>query len=179
MNDFNMNTLLNKKTAWWQEPMVWLLIILPLSAVIGGALTIWVAANNADSLVSEAHVKEGLAVRQIGHADQLAESLAMAANLNAEPGQLSIQLEGNLATWPGELILTMSHPADSRQDIVLTVGHAGHDRYIANYASIPAGKRLLELTPADRTWRITGTWQAPFTGSTRLLASTQFLSTQP
>lgn len=178
-----MNTILEKKTPWHSEPMVWLLIALPLTAVIASGVTIWLAVKNADSLVNEDYVKEGLAVRQVVDLDRRAAELDARADVHAEPGLLTVRLDGQFATPPERLVLTLVHPAEPSQDQVLLLETSGDREYSTRYAAIPAGKRLLELTPADRAWRITGQWQAPFTGSTRLAAaaglSAQHLSPQP
>lgn len=158
--------------------MVWMLIALPLTAVIASGVTIWLAASNADTLVNEEHVKEGLAVRQVLDRDRRAAELGVSAGLDAEPGRLTVHLAGQFASAPKDLVLTLAHPSDPLQDMVLLLEARGDNTYTANYAAIPAGKRHLELAPADKAWRVTGQWQAPFTGSTRLSASTRFSSTQ-
>jgi hypothetical protein len=183
MMDKPMNATLEPKSRWQAEPMVWLLIALPVTAVIASAVTIWLAAKNADSLVTEKYVKEGLAVRQIADPDLKAAQLGAMAELRANPGELSLRLTGRFATAPQQLVLTLAHPTDPGQDMVLQLAATGDNEYSTRYAAIPAGKRRLELSPTDRAWRITGQWQAPFTGATRLAAparfSTQHSSTQP
>lgn len=171
-----MNTMLEKKTTWRSEPMVWMLIALPLTAVIASGVTIWFAATNADTLVTEEHVKDGLAVSQVLDRDRRAAELGISAGLDAAPGRLTLHLQGRLASAPKSLVLTLSHPSDPLRDMVLLLESSGDSTYSANYAAIPAGKRHLELAPADKAWRITGQWQAPFTGSTRLSASTRLAS---
>lgn len=174
-----MNTILEKKSVWWSEPMVWLIIALPVTAVIASLLTLWVAARNADTLVTDEYVKEGLAVRQVVDRDRKAAALAMNASLTAEPGRLTLRLDGRLDTPPKRLLLTLEHPADPGMDMVLLFEPANATEYVANFAAIPAGKRRLVLEPSDKAWRITGQWQAPFTGSTRLSALRLESSTQP
>lgn len=173
-----MNTMLEKKTTWWSEPMVWMIIALPFSAVVGGALTIWFAVNNADTLVTEEHVKEGFGVRLIVDRERKAAELGIGATLSAEPGRMVVSLEARTGALPKNLVLTLAHPSDPAMDMVVLLEPVGGNDYAAAFATIPPGKRHLELTPGDKTWRITGDWQAPFTGSTRL-SSTQHLSTQP
>lgn len=48
------------KRPWWKEPMVWLVAGLPLSAVIAGLTTVWIAANNADTPLTDQYRKEGM-----------------------------------------------------------------------------------------------------------------------
>ncbi len=35
----------------WRNPMVWLVVALPLAAVIAGFITLWLAVHGADPLV--------------------------------------------------------------------------------------------------------------------------------
>ncbi|TCJ16290.1 hypothetical protein EZJ19_05140 [Parasulfuritortus cantonensis] len=171
-------TMLEKKTVWWSEPMVWLLITLPLTAVIAGTLTVWIAVKNADTLVKEEHVKDGMGIAKVADRDIKAAQLGVVATLQAEPGRLVLKLSGHFAKPQSGLTLTLVHPTDERQDMVLLFSPAGPDSYATAYASLPAGKRLLELAPGDRSWRLAGQWQAPFTGTLQLAAASQFSSTQ-
>lgn len=40
----------NNHWPWYREPMVWLVIALPASAVVAGLVTLWIAAKGADSV---------------------------------------------------------------------------------------------------------------------------------
>jgi uncharacterized protein len=184
MSQDDMNTALEKKSPWWSEPMVWLIIVLPVSAVVASGITVWLAAHNADTLVAQEVVKQGLAVNLATERDRKAAELAVAATLSAEPGRMKLHLEGRFDTLPKSLVLTLAHPSDPAKDMVLLFQPSGAGEYSVDYATIPAGKRLLELAPVDKAWRLAGHWQAPFTGSMRLAASdshsaTPQSSTQP
>jgi len=50
--------------SWWKEPMVWLIAGLPLSAVLAGLATVWIAFGNADTPLTKQFHKEGLTVQQ-------------------------------------------------------------------------------------------------------------------
>ncbi len=49
---------------WYREPWVWLVIAFPSAAVIGCAITIWLALSNPDFLVVDdseyRHIKAGM-----------------------------------------------------------------------------------------------------------------------
>lgn len=160
----DMNGLVEKKSSWRAEPMVWLLIALPLSAVLASAVTIWIANHNADTLVKEEYVKEGFAVRQASERDHLAAELGLSAALSVLPGGLTLDLTGHLNPLPERLLLTLAHPTDPNQDLVLSLMSVRAGHYTADYAEIPSGKRHLELAPLDKSWRLAGLWQAPFEG---------------
>ena len=54
---------MSEKRSPWKEPMVWLIIILPMAAVIGSLTTAWIAYDGADTLVTEPHHKVGLSMQ--------------------------------------------------------------------------------------------------------------------
>lgn len=180
MTKSDMNSAIESKSRCWNEPMVWLITALPLSAVIGGVLTVWLATENADSLVAEAHIKEGLAVRQLADLDRKAEELGIGATLTAENGKLTVSLDGDIETPPKRLLLTLSHPTAPGHDMIVIL-EPDHESlvYSAAFATMPEGKRHLALSSGDNSWRITGDWEAPSSGSIQLAAGTRFSSTQP
>jgi len=179
MSDKKMNAILEKKTIWWNEPMVWLIIALPLTAVIASLTTWWIAAKNADTLVKEEYVKEGMAVHQVvNERDLNAATQDISAALTVESGRLSLALTGRLETSPNRLVLTMVHPTDSGQDRVVLMESDGRGGYGTTFTVMPETRHRLELMPADKTWRLTGLWQPPIKESIKLAPSTQFNSTQ-
>ena len=65
----------DSKRPWWREPMVWLIAGLPLAAVVAGITTVVIASRNADSLVKEGYVKEGMTVQGTQEQDRAAVRL--------------------------------------------------------------------------------------------------------
>ncbi len=49
---------------WWKEPWPWLLISGPALAMMGCAVTIWVAMQHADRPIVDGVVRQGLVIRQ-------------------------------------------------------------------------------------------------------------------
>ena len=47
------------KKPWHRQPWVWLLIALPMTAVIGGMVTIYIAVTTSDGLVVDDYYKRG------------------------------------------------------------------------------------------------------------------------
>ncbi len=174
-----MNATLDKKSTWWSEPMVWLLIALPVTAVVASGITMWLAANGADPLVNEDYVKEGLAVRQVLDRDHKAAELGLTAAIEAVPGRLTVRLAGQLDSQPGSLTLTLSHPTDSARDMVLQLNPAGGGLYTTEFASLPEGRRELELTPANKIWRLSGQWPNTHSGPISLTPQTGLVAKTP
>jgi hypothetical protein len=47
---------------WHRQPWVWLLIALPMSAVIGGMVTLYIAVTTSDGLVVDDYYRRGKAI---------------------------------------------------------------------------------------------------------------------
>ncbi|ALD90871.1 hypothetical protein CR3_1645 [Cupriavidus gilardii CR3] len=62
--------------SWWKEPWPWLLISGPALAMIGCAVTIWVAMQHADRPIVDGVVRQGLLVRQAATPAAVAASAA-------------------------------------------------------------------------------------------------------
>jgi len=161
------------KRGFWREPMVWMIIGLPLSAVIAAVTSAVIAFKHQDSLVSEDIHKVGLVTTQGRDREDKAASLGLSARLHIGPDHLDIALDG-LSNWPDMLNLKLVHPTEAGQDKVYRlhrVDAAGH--YAASFASTKQGRRLLVLEPADASWRLVGVLQSPLQGEILLGAGTR------
>ncbi len=157
-------------TRWWREPWPWFLMALPLSAVVAGTITFWLAARDPDPLVTEDYYKEGLAIHQVLERDARAGELGIEAVLSAGDGRLALELGGRIAALPAALRLFLTHPTRAGQDLVLTLHPDADGVYRAQLPALSAGKRRVSLEPEDRGWRLTGQWEAPFIGQLKLEA---------
>ena len=102
------------------EPYVWLLIMLPLSAVIGGIITAVYAIRSDDGLVVDDYYKRGLEINRTLDRDHAAVhyGLRSTIQMNPDTGQIRIILEGNDTFLPPDSI-TVSFLYSTR---------GGHDR---------------------------------------------------
>lgn len=157
----------NDKTVWWRQPWPWFLMALPMSAIVGGIVTIWLAMRSADSLVSDDYYKEGLAIRQVLDRDAKAKALGIAATLNVQGGQVTLVLAGETGK-PEPLQFHLVHTTRAEQDIVLSLQPGPDRHFVAALPAMQAGKRQLILEPADRSWRLMGEWRNPFVGQLKL-----------
>jgi hypothetical protein len=156
-----------EKRPWWREPMVWLVGGLPLTAVIAGLTTVWIASRNADDLVKEGYVKEGMTVGQIQESDRVAENLGLVAEASVVEGRIRLAISSTQANriMPAMILLTLAHPTDALQDSAVVLKHAGDGLYLGPAPSLPAGKRHVLLESAEQGWRLKGIWEAPFTAT--------------
>lgn len=143
------------RATWWREPMVWLLIALPLSAVVGGAITIWYATRYADAMVTDDFHKEGVAIQQDTERDALARRLGLSAQIDQRGGSLHLTLRGTLASPPGQLLLRLVHPTEATQDIQLVLSRNPDGTYSSPLPEAIQGSRQWLLEPLEHDWRLT------------------------
>lgn len=162
-----MNRTLHDKSPWWKERMVWLIIALPLSAVVAGIATVFIAAHNPDDMVKAEYVKEGLAVDAPRTSLDKAASMGLKATLTNHGGLLSLHVTGR-TVLPQTLILTLVHPTQAKLDQQIPMTFAGQGTYQARIDLTGQGKRHLTLMPPDKSWQMVGVWHAPFHEETSL-----------
>ncbi|MGR8949700.1 MAG: FixH family protein [Gammaproteobacteria bacterium] len=97
---------------WQKEPLVWLVISLPLSAVIAGFFTLYLAIDSYDGLVVDDYYKQGLEINRVLDREQRAADLGieMGVSLDAELGNVEIALSSSEAfEYPPSLVGTMTN----------------------------------------------------------------------
>lgn len=163
---------------WWKERMIWLIIALPVSAVVAGIATVFIAAHDPDDLVKSEYVKSGMTVEAPREALDRAARLGLAATTAYRDGRLEVRL-----TPPGlagdALSLTLVHPTQAEQDKKILLNAIGQGKYQAQVVLMGQGKRHVFLEPQDRSWRLEGDWHAPFSEETSLHAGAHHPSTHP
>lgn len=164
-----MPLLTRDNTPWWRIPMVWFIIVLPLSAVVGSFVTWWIASQRFDGLVSEDYYKEGMAIHQVFERNAQARAMGLSARLRVEGETLELYLtSNNRPAFAQDLKLTIVHPTQSGEDLELDLWPVAEGVYRAVLPPMHAARRQLVLEPGDRSWRLTGQWQAPFSGERML-----------
>ena len=154
---------------WKREPMVWLLIGIPLSAVIMGVVMITLAIQSFSGLVVDDYYKKGKQINRVLARDQLAYELGLSAGLRLEPGgKIEIRFDPIAQFIPGEKIeLRLVHATkpglDQKLDLRKTDTHL-----LRGELKLPGeGRWNLFLQTED--WRLTGSLQYPEQVSVELL----------
>ncbi len=156
-----MNVIAQHKSPWWREPLVWLIIALPLTAVLASLVTWWIAARGADPLVAEDYYKQGMAVHQTLERESRAAALGLSAQFQVQEGELRIHLEGRLDAYPDELQLTLVHPSRQEHDLTLVLPATAQGEYRIALPPMQAGQRRIILQSEEQGWRLTGRAMLP------------------
>jgi len=141
---------------WYREPMLWLVIALPALAVAGAIASVVTAFATRDSVVADEFRKEGLAINRDPARDLAARRLGVSATLTAGDGLWSVRLAPGAAAPPAQLVVVLSHATRAELDRLVTLRAGADGSYQAPLEALAPGHWYLELSPADRSWRLTG-----------------------
>jgi hypothetical protein len=142
---------------WYREPWPWLLMAAPAAAIVGGALTLWLAVATADGLVADDYYRRGLAINQVLHREQAAARMSVALRLEPGADGLTARLEGRAAR-PEALYLQLAHATRAGNDMRLRLAHQGDGIYRSELPARPPGHWRVIAEDPRREWRVTGDW---------------------
>lgn len=145
-----------------RSPIMWVMIGIPVIAVIASFMTLVLAIRGAEPELPASYHWEGHAL------DQDLQRLQFGQKLDVR-GPLELRADGNVAlrlqfadaaySAPAELTLRLSHATLAREDRVLTL-HRDGDVWLARTKPLPAGHWLLELTDG-KDWLLRRQFMAP------------------
>lgn len=140
--------------AWYRHPLVWLVILLPASSVIGGVALLTIAVRNADDTVVDDWYREGRTINRTMADEEQARRFGVRATLDfhALP---SVQLESRVPLpWPEQLTLKLRHPTIAARDHQLSLRHQGDGLYLGEQQIRPDVDMILTLSPENGYWRL-------------------------
>lgn len=154
---------------WYREPWVWLLISLPMTAVIAGMVTLYLAVSTSDGLVVDDYYKRGKAINVDLARDAAAARHELRADIDLDMRNNHVQLllQGNIEPLPETLTLSLLHPTQAGYDQLLSLQHAGDGVYSGAIDEVGRGNWYLQLETVE--WRLSGSMQMPHTGKIVLL----------
>lgn len=166
-----MSVMIEKSKPWYREPWPWILMIMPVMAVVAGSFMMWLATSTEDGLVEDDYYKKGLTINQTIERDQNAQSLHIKAQLMVgdDPTHLRLMLMGGeLKELPRQLRLKVLHPTRSGLDQEVLLTRRGEGYYEGARKVLGAAKWRLILEDMDKRWRLTGVWHVPKDSSVAL-----------
>lgn len=158
-------------TAWYREPLVWLIVLIPTSAVIMGVFAISLAFLSHDGLVVDDYYKRGLEINRELARDKAAASYALAAtlDLDSRAGVAAARLQWKEGFRPPEALrFNLYHATRSGLDAQISLQRLTLDKYTGEFPTLSPGAYHLQLEADD--WRLTGTVTAPVDGRIELTA---------
>jgi len=150
------------KRPWYQEPYVWLIILFPSLAVVGGMITITLAINSYDGLVVDDYYKQGLQINQKLDRDHAAARHGLRAfmTIHVADQVIAIELDKNADyKLPNNVNVTFYHHTRSGFDTTLTFEKMENNIYRGRLPDLVAGEWTVELSADD--WRLMNSVKMP------------------
>jgi hypothetical protein len=147
-----MNDPLHKP--WYKHGWLWLVIGLPLSAVVAGITTVFIAAYNPDSLVADEYYKEGLAINAVIDREQHARDLGLKARMEISEDRLRLELQG---VDVDQIKVKFFHPTRSAYDQELLLPQVEDGVFqAAGLKKLAPVSWYVHVEDLDNVWRIEG-----------------------
>ncbi len=146
--------MLARSTIWYHQPLVWMLILIPLSAVLGGISMIYLAITTDDGLVNDDYYRYGKQINLVLERDIEAKKLGLNAQFefSLENGTVSVKLDGNKITLPESISLSMLHATRANHDQHVTLLLTPNNNYHGLIEKLIPGKWYVQLHTED--WRL-------------------------
>jgi len=128
----------------------------PCAVIVASMFTLWLAIGSDDGLVADDYYKRGLAINRTLARAQAAQRLGLSARvtLDARASHVRVLLDG-AGALPAALRVRFTHPTRAVSDRVAELRAVGAGVYEGDLAAPVAGRRVLLLEDAARTWRLT------------------------
>jgi hypothetical protein len=147
-------------TPWYRVPIVWLAIALPLTAVIAGFTTLWLAIVSDDGLVADDYYRRGQEINRDLTRDRAAAARGLKAMLRWQPpGELRIRFNVEAAALPTQLEVQFLHATRGGLDQKILLTRAPDGSYRTLLPALADGRWHVQLAGDD--WRLSGTLSVP------------------
>lgn len=149
---------------WYREPWPWLLMLGPVTVIVAGIVTTWIAVTSSDGLVVDDYYKAGLAINQTLERSALAAARGYRAEAAVQNNGRNISLRlvsTAAAALPETLQLRIAHPTRAGRDGLVLLRQGDPGVYAGVMPALSAGRWLLLLEDRQSNWRLSGTMTMP------------------
>lgn len=162
-----------EKTAWYRQPLVWMVIGIPASSVVVGIAMLGLSIHTYDGLVADDYYRRGLEInRELGR-DQEASARQLRGEITIDSAthRVSAKIVAGKSNadqaLPESLTLRLVHPTRAGTDRAVVLRHLGAGSYSGQASALAPGHWHLALETAS--WRLVGRMPVPGTGWAELL----------
>jgi uncharacterized protein len=147
---------------WHHEPMVWLIIALPLISVVLGISLYVIADRTYDGLVLDDYYKKGKEINLTLARDQAAAHAGLRGmlQLNSATQQVQVTLAAkNPASLPAQMTLRWLHATRAGFDRTQVLEREARGGYRTDFPELAPGHWYVQLEAQD--WRLMGSLRVP------------------
>ncbi len=148
------------KRPWYKEPMVWLVIAIPLSSVIYGTFFLIVSITSFDGMVVDDYYKVGKQINRELKRDKAAAAHGLTAQISVNSGQVAVFIAANENyTPPPVLEIDFIYSTRAGQDKAVFVEQSQTGIYKGTVPELEVGRWNVQIASDD--WRLMGSMRAP------------------
>jgi len=158
---------MNTTRAWYREPLVWLIISLPLTAVIAGFFTLYLAIISKDGLVVDDYYQKGKEINMSLARDHAAAQHGLRAGVTLDTAKQNVVVQLSVSKGkplPDTLDLRWLHATRAGFDRKQSLMRSPDGRYRGAFPELAAGHWYVQIEAQD--WRLHGSLRIP--GEVRL-----------
>ena len=145
---------------WYKVPFVWLVVGIPLSAVIMGGVILYFAIVSYDGLVVDDYYTEGKKINRVLKRDKAAYIHGLRAQVQIENNRLIVFMLSNDAyTPPPTLEVNFYYATKAGQDKATFVEQIRPGIYQGDFTQLEQGRWHVQIQADD--WRLIGSIRTP------------------
>lgn len=147
---------------WHREPYVWMVVAIPLCAVVLGVVLLILATVSYDGLVVDDYYKRGLLINRSLARDRAAaqQGIKGAFRLLPEQGRVEVRLDAGQRFRPPETLrLGLFHGTRAGLDQRLQLHRTRADTYAGELSELASGNWHVHVEAND--WRLLGRFNRP------------------
>jgi hypothetical protein len=158
---------MNTNRAWYREPLVWLILGFPLTAVIAGFFTLYLAIQSRDGLVVDDYYQKGKEINMSLARDRAAAQHGLRAIVTLETAKQNVVVQLRVTRdqpLPDALSLRWLHATRAGFDRKQILTRSPDGRYRSAFPELAPGHWYVQIEAQD--WRLQGSLHIP--GEVRL-----------
>ncbi len=151
-----------QSTRWYRVPFVWLVIALPLTAVIASFITLGLAISSDDGVVDDDYYRRGKEINRVLARDQAAAARGLQGRVELDEAQRQLLIRLGMreqGTTPDNVELKFLHATRSGIDRILILARQPDGSYRAPWPALAPGHWNVQLAAQD--WRLVGSLYVP------------------
>ena len=152
----NTSPASDRKRPFWKEPMMWVVLGIPLASIVAGVglVVVSVRSGSADAVMDKVDRVSQIQTTDLAP-DQAALKLGLSAVLRVEDGIVEVLPATGDFDRGKPLVLLLQHPIEAAKDVTLTLSPTAAGWRAEAKVAVDHAWRV-RLGDADETWRIRG-----------------------
>jgi len=150
------------KSVWYREPLVWMVILIPFTAVVMGVLILVLAIRSDDGLVVDDYYRQGKQINRVLARDRAAAARGLAGEVELDNARAELRVRlgsGNADAAVDQVEFKLLHATRAGFDKQIVLPRGADGVYRTPLPALTPGRWNLQLSAQD--WRLVGSLSVP------------------